>query len=148
MKCRWQEIDPDLEPSLGQELAQARLPTSDIIGAGKRYFSCSDDKGSPLAFGGWEEIGKDAVLLRSIVVREKARGRGLGRRVVEHLIETALGAGKRQLYLLTMDAADFFAHLGFESLARDEAPPALKETAQFKNLCPSSAALMRWPLLD
>jgi amino-acid N-acetyltransferase len=52
----------------------------------------------------------------------------------------------KALYLLTIDAAAFFSRLGYQEIARSEAPAAITGTAQFAGLCPSSAHCMRKPL--
>ncbi len=48
-------------------------------------------------------------LLRSVAVDPAWQGRGIGRRLVEAMLETAQKEGLRQVFLLTETAADFFA---------------------------------------
>jgi amino-acid N-acetyltransferase len=50
--------------------------------------------------------------------------------------------GVRRLYLLTTDAQRFFARLGFVVVDREALPPEVRETAQFRELCPQSAIAM------
>jgi len=49
---------------------------------------------------------------------------------------------KRALYLLTTTAQAFSAKLGFAASERSEVPSAIAATAQFRSLCPSTAACM------
>ena len=44
--------------------------------------------------------------------------------------------------LLTTTAASFFAKRGYRPLARDEAPAAVRATAEFRSICPASATCM------
>ncbi|MDE3094646.1 MAG: GNAT family N-acetyltransferase [Chloroflexota bacterium] len=80
--------------------------------------------GARLACGGVELYGNCAVL-RSVVVAEEARGRGLGRRLADALIARARAGGVTELYLFTQDAHAFWQHLGFADVALDDwAQPA------------------------
>jgi amino-acid N-acetyltransferase len=51
--------------------------------------------------------------------------------------------GVRELYLLTMTAALFFANRGYEKVERSKAPAALQGTTEFASLCPVSSVCMR-----
>ena len=46
------------------------------------------------------------------------------------------------LYLMTTDAAGFFARLGYAPIARTEAPAGIQATAQLSTIC-RSATLMQ-----
>src|SRR5690349_5229077 len=78
-------------------LAQAELPTDDLFDQPCRYFERDG-----LAWGGIGS-GEDA-LLRSVVVADEARGRGLGVAIINGLAEEARLAGARNLWLLTTNA--------------------------------------------
>ena len=82
-------------------------------------------------------------LLRSLAVSMGARGRGLGRALVSAMEDEARAAGVADIYLLTTTADRFFSKLGYVRIGRDEAPVAIRSTAQFSALCPSSAVVMR-----
>ncbi len=69
---------------------------------------------------GGVELYEDCAFIRSIVADEKVRGLGLGRVISELLIEDARMAGARDCYLFTMDAHDFWLHLGFTDLPLDQ----------------------------
>ncbi len=77
-----------------------------------------------LAYFGDEAIGVigveakiDAALIRSLYVDPSMRQRGIGAALVAAAREAAHTRGARHLYLLTSDAGDYFARLGFEPVA-------------------------------
>ena len=82
-------------------------------------------------------------LLRSVVVRASLRGTGLGRGLVAEGERLAVTLGVRDLFLLTETAAAWFPRLGYESLARDTAPPSIAASVEFSVSCVDTAVLMR-----
>jgi amino-acid N-acetyltransferase len=118
------------------ELRAANLPTSDLFEGDARYFAFP-----PNGFGGFVPFGAHA-LLRSIVVRDENRGQGCGTAILNALLAEARAAGSEEIWLLTTNAGEFFARHGFANAPRETAPQAIKETSQFKELCPVSAVLM------
>lgn len=117
------------------------LPTRDLNPAMLAHFFACGDRAAPAGVVGIELYGSDA-LLRSLVVRESERRRGTGHALVSAAETHARNAGVRSVYLLTETAAAFFSSLGYAVLARDNAPPAIRGTAQFSTLCPGSAHFM------
>lgn len=85
-------------------------------------------------------------LLRSFVILEEYRGQGYGSRCCDHLIQRAEERSMDGLYLLTTDAAEFFSKMGFSKIDRSEVPQAIRNTRQFSELCPASAACLRLDL--
>jgi hypothetical protein len=49
----------------------------------------------------------------------------------------------RELWLLTIDADDWFQELGYSEKLRGEAPLVITQTAEFASLCPGDAVLMK-----
>lgn len=86
-------------------------------------------------------------LLRSVAVASPWRGRGLARQLCTAGARRAASSGVTELYLLTEDAAGFFASLGFHACMRADAPRAIRESEEFRSLCPDSATLMRRSLV-
>lgn len=117
------------------------LPVSDITDEHLEHFFFVGSDGSPTGLVGLELYGTDA-LLRSLVVGESARGKGLGSTLVEHAEQYATLQGVRSIYLLTTTAEAFFKRLGYERTDRSLVPPSIKETRQFASLCPASSAFM------
>lgn len=75
------------------------------------------------------EVYEDAGLLRSAVVVPELRRTGLGAQLTETVIAGARAKGVRDLYLFTMDARDFFKHMGFEECTKDDfSEPGRKST--------------------
>ncbi len=126
---------------LEQLLEAVELPTEDLTGELLEGFLVARAGHDVVGAAGIEHFD-DVALLRSVVVREDMRGTGLGKRLVAAMEEGARQAGVRELYLLTTTAADFFAALGYQPVARDMAPAAIKGTRQFGELCPSSSVFM------
>lgn len=82
-------------------------------------------------------------LLRSAAVDQSVRGHGIGRALIERLIADAESDDLRALYLLTMTAENYFPAFGFTKTSRDAVPVEIQNTAQFRDICPSSAIVMR-----
>jgi N-acetylglutamate synthase-like GNAT family acetyltransferase len=120
-------------------LAQAKLPTDDLLDTGQEYYALIE-QGVAVAFGGFARHGSDA-LLRSIIVPATQRGRGHGRAVVEALLGRLREMQVARAWLLT-EKPTFFAHLGFETKPRSAAPASITATKEFAALCPASASLM------
>lgn len=127
---------------VGALLGAHGLPTEDITAAMLPDFVVATRDGEPCGVAGLQRDGRVA-LLRSLAVVHDARGQGLGATLVAAIEARAAANGVAALYLLTTDAAAFFAGLGYAPMARAEAPDAIQATAQFSSICCSSATLMR-----
>jgi amino-acid N-acetyltransferase len=132
-------------PEIRMLLERSALPTADFEHS-RPWFIVAREGTALVGAGGIEARGETA-LLRSVVVSEGKRGSGLGRALVESIEAAARARGVNELILLTETARDFFARLGYSDIARAEAPAAVRESAEFKSLCPESARCMR-KLLD
>ncbi len=121
-------------------LRAARLPT-DGVTESLAEFVVAERDGSIIAAGGLEVVGRDA-LLRSVVVREDARGQGLGELLTARLLAAARERNLATLWLLTETASEFFPRFGFRRVGRDQAPAGLQATAEFAECCPSTAVTM------
>ena len=88
------------------------------------------EAGRVLACAGYERYGARA-LLRSVAVADEARGRGLGRALVAAVLAELEAQGAREVYLLTLEAAGFFARLGFTPIARTAVPAAVLAAREF-----------------
>lgn len=117
-----------------------RLPSDDCVEQA-RHFCGIFDGDKLIAAGGLEPAANNA-LLRSVVVDEACRGRGLARKICEHLLTRARLEGRVAVYLLTENAASYFEKIGFKRVARDVVPAAITQTRQFASLCPDSAACL------
>jgi amino-acid N-acetyltransferase len=53
-----------------------------------------------------------------------------------------LSKGVEQLVLLTEAAEQFFHAIGYEAIDRSSVPEAIKQSAEFRSLCPASAVCM------
>ena len=119
------------------------MPRDDLTASGGIYFALVDGQGAPLGYCGYESLGKALALIRSCVVPPEHRGKGVGRTLVADIIEMLTAQGMDELYLFTMDADPFFARHGFEVIARDTAPDAIRASSQFTMECCDDAVLMR-----
>jgi len=121
------------------------LSASDLPIAGVRdnfsSFLVAEKDGRIAGVIGLEEFGSVA-LLRSAVVSPEHRGSGIGRRLVERLLEGAEVAGIEELYLLTTTADKYFPRFGFAQTTRSAVPDAVKASAEFHGACPETAVVM------
>ena len=94
------------------------------------------------------EIYGAAALLRSVAVAPGLHRRGIGRAMVELIIDEARRRGLRSLHLLSVTAPEYFAQFGFKRGPREAAPAALQASAEFQGACPACAAFMSLTLAE
>ncbi|MGN6872854.1 MAG: GNAT family N-acetyltransferase [Solirubrobacteraceae bacterium] len=120
---------PDVRQLLATHLAFARAPTppedahaldvDGLCGPAVTFFSLRRD-GVLLAVGALQQLDPDHAEVKSMHTVAAARGQGIGRRMIEHLIAVAREAGCRRLSLETGSMAEFaparalYASAGFD----------------------------------
>lgn len=128
----------DLEPLLA--FLKANKLVLDGIEPHLQHFFVRLENEKITASGGLEVYG-NAALLRSVAVMPRAQGSGTA--LVRHLLAYARSLGVQKVVLLTETAPDFFAKLGFEVVARNAVPEALKASVEFRGACAEGAVAMR-----
>ncbi len=142
-------------PDVAQLLAEAGLPVAGLDSAWRTWVV------SASAAGVRDVVGCVALeryaaapdrppvfLLRSLAVREDARGFGAGRALVAAALDAAdADAGATAVVaLLTESADDYFPRFGFDPVPRADLPTELRASAELSGACPDSArAYLRTP---
>ncbi|MGI9235446.1 MAG: arsenic resistance N-acetyltransferase ArsN2 [Woeseiaceae bacterium] len=139
MNASIRAANPDDLPSALALLQEAELPTEDL--SPEHLALVAEGEAGVLGVIGIERFG-DVALLRSLVVSPGARAEGIGRKLVAALELLAVERDTRQLWLLTIDASDYFSRQGFTVRLRAEVPEPIKNSAEFSSLCPGDAVLM------
>lgn len=121
-------------------LRSNHLPTEDCVEQAQNFYGIFDE--DDLVVVGGLEAAANYALLRSLVVQERYRGRGLARAMSEFLINQARSEGRKAVYLLTETAERYFEKLGFCRLDRAQVPLEIMQTRQFTSLCPDTASCM------
>lgn len=128
-------------PDILELLENCGLPTDDIDEEEIEFLVAVD--GHQLAgVAGLERLGQELGLLRSVAVAANARGLEVANRLCAELLAEADEDGLSEVYLLTLNAADYFAQLGFTTVARERVPQPVRDTAEFSQLCPNDAVVM------
>ena len=120
-------------------LTDAGLPSEDFKPDHLAFVA--EEEGEIVAAIGFEPFG-DVGLLRSLVVAEGAKFKGVGRQLVAALEADARTRGVRELWLLTLDVDGYFQRLGFRPRDRADVPGGIRGSAEFRELCPEDAILM------
>lgn len=128
------------EAAIRRLLQQAELPYEDFA-AHLAHFLVARQDGAVIGAVGFELHGSDA-LLRSLVVAPDWRGDGLGGALLRRIEDEAAQKGVCHFYLLTTTAEKFFARRWFKKIAREQVPPAVAATPEFRRLCPASATCL------
>lgn len=131
-----------LDAEVESLLTTAQLPVSDL-GSSHSLNLLGIRHGTRLVGVVGVEVYGSVGMLRSLAVEPAHRSSGMGVGLVSDAETWAAEQGIETLYLLTTTAARFFARLGYEAVARSEAPAAIATTAQFSDLCPASSTFMR-----
>ena len=129
-------------PAVAAMLEAATLPTADLAGATQLQLWVLEVDGALQGAIALERFGGDG-LLRSLVVAPGQRRRGLGRQLIARLEQDAAAAGIKELVLLTETAEPIFRTLGYAAIDRSSVNDPVKDSAEFRSLCPASAVCMR-----
>jgi amino-acid N-acetyltransferase len=131
-------------PAVEELLAEADLPTD--VAPHLADFLVARHQGRIVGCAGMEIRGADA-LFRSLAVSPGHRGAGIGQRLYDALVENARGQSVQRVYLLTTTIVSLAESWGFQRIARDQVPAAIRDTTQFRGDCCTSAVSM-WKDLD
>jgi amino-acid N-acetyltransferase len=125
---------PEETDRVAELVTAAGLPTAGLAQAWRTWVAVDCDR--LLGTASLERHG-GAYLLRSVVVRDQARGRGIG----VQLVQTALAAvdPARPVALLTETAPGWFPRFGFYPVDRAALDPALAASAELAGACPATA---------
>jgi len=141
-------VAPSIRRSRAQDLeavrlllSEAGLPTADLSSApGLRCWVLEAGVAVVGVIG--LECSGNGGLVRSLTVAQPYRAQGWGRELLAALEREACALGIRQLVLLTETAEGFFAARGYAAIDRCYVPGELKESEEFRSLCPASAICM------
>jgi [ribosomal protein S18]-alanine N-acetyltransferase len=120
-RLRWWQID-DLLPVeadlFGEEAWTAAMFWNELAN-GHHYLVASEDDGSIIGYGGLA-VGQDEAWINNLAVRRDMQRRGIGRALLEALMNEARRSGVRQVLLEVAadnDAAQrLYAGYGFEAI--------------------------------
>lgn len=135
------------EQNVRSLLARCDLPHEDIRRHLPQFLIARLD-GVVVATGGLEILGGGLGLLRSLAVAPEWRQRGLASVLCDALTDRAARIGVDELWLLTTTAERFFARIGFRTVPRSLCPPDVRQTEEFRNLCPATAVCMARRIVD
>ncbi|MBC7790456.1 MAG: GNAT family N-acetyltransferase [Anaerolineae bacterium] len=127
-------------PNVAELLTAAGLPLAGVADALANFTVA--EHGAELVGVAGLEVCRNNALLRSVAVSPEWRSRGLGRALVTHVITDAESRGINALYLLTTTADRYFPSFGFREVTREQVPPDVRETEEFRGACPATATVM------
>ena len=125
-----------------QLLADCGGPTEDLVGSWHESFLVAQDCRVITGVVGLETYGSLG-LVRSLATLPGHRGQGIASELVERVEERARAVGIVWIYGLTTTAEAFFVKRGYERVDRSEVPEAIRDTAEFRELCPETAVCLR-----
>lgn len=135
---------PDDERAVLALLSANSLPPDGVADCLSSAFVARD--GDQLIGVAALEVYSDGGLLRSVAVDASARGHGLGQRLTSAALDLAATLNLPAVYLLTTTAERFFPKCGFVRVSRDQVPPGVQQSVEFRSACPSTAVAMRWQI--
>lgn len=100
---------------------QRRLLTKETVTLYEsvQEFTVAEVDGRIIGCGALHVMWEDLAEVRTLAVREEFRGKGVGKRMLEEIIERARRVGVKRLFCLTFET-EFFARHGFTEI--DGAP--------------------------
>jgi amino-acid N-acetyltransferase len=118
------------------------LPTIGVESCYPNFVIATDETGAMLGVAGLEIYGQSA-LLRSVAVQKNSRRMGHGRTLVDAVLRSAKQNGVHTIYLLTESAFDYFKHLGFDLVDRNDIDEAVMTSLEFTECCSTALAMRK-----
>jgi amino-acid N-acetyltransferase len=136
-----QNVLPNDFGEMNHLLGKADLPLVQTTDHIEYFFKCVNEKQEMIGAIGLEIYGAYG-LLRSLVVADDYRNKGIAKLLVEYLEKQAVGLGLKVLYLLTTTADRYFEKQAFVRVPRNEVHEEIKRSSEFQSICPVSAIIM------
>ena len=118
-------------PGIARDLVERAIAGSHCLGA----YRGDDEGGEQVGFARAITDHATFAWIADVWVDEGVRGQGLGRRMVGWFVDHPALAGIRRIGLVTADAHDVYAKLGFH--------PLLRPDRFMERLSPAAAAMLR-----
>jgi N-acetylglutamate synthase-like GNAT family acetyltransferase len=122
-------------------LKSCDLPTEDLIEDWTGRFRVSRNDDAVVGAIGLDRFDRIA-LVRSLAVAPSSRGQGIASKLLSDIEQHARALGIDTQYGLTTTIETFLIERDYTPVPRDDAPTPIQETAEFRELCPDSAALV------
>ncbi len=122
-------------------LSDCNLPVEGLDAQFAESFCVAENNGKIVGLAGIEVYGCYG-LLRSVAVSPARQGKSIAKALVEERLCWANRSGLTDVYLLTIDAGQYFERFGFYYIDRDKAPSEIRKSSEFSTICPESAILM------
>jgi amino-acid N-acetyltransferase len=133
-------------PSIVRLLREVALPIDGLVDHLNTAFVARE--GEAIVGCAALEVYREGALLRSVAVAPAARGRGVGQRLTQAALAFARRAEVPAVYLLTTTAESYFPRFGFVRIAREQVPPGVQASIEFRSACPANAIVMAMALND
>ena len=117
-----------------------QLPSQDLP-TKLDHFLVSIEEQKVIGTVGLELYGPFA-LVRSLAVRPRLQGKGMGKGLYQAAEQIAKKNGVEHLYLLTTTAEVFFQQQGFKLVERTAVPAPIRQSRQFGGICPATATVL------
>jgi amino-acid N-acetyltransferase len=124
-------------------LSESELPVEGLEEA--ELWCVKGQSGGLIGVAGLERWGTQG-LVRSVAVDGGQRRLGVGKVLVERVLEEASVSNLAELYLITETAPRFFEKFGFTPLERKNVKGDVLNSVEFKGACPDTAPVMRLKL--
>jgi amino-acid N-acetyltransferase len=134
--------EPSDLAAVARLLQSVKLPIDDLTRGADLRLWILELTGELVGAVGLEGTGSAGSLLRSLAVAPSYQRRGLGQALVAYVERHARAEGIERLVLLTETAQPLFQRLGYEVVERHAVPEHLRQSAEFRSLCPASAVCM------
>lgn len=121
-------------------LEENNLPTLDLAMEAMEFYLGTMDE-EIVASIGLEKYG-NLGLLRSLAVSGSFKNQKIGDRMVRELFRICFREGIEEFYLLTETAEGYFERYGFSKTDRIKVPELIRQTQEFREICPVSAVIM------
>jgi N-acetylglutamate synthase-like GNAT family acetyltransferase/2-polyprenyl-3-methyl-5-hydroxy-6-metoxy-1,4-benzoquinol methylase len=129
-------------PGVESLLQEVGLPIEGV-GENLETFLVAERDGKIIGSAGLEIAGESA-LLRSVASAPCARKRRVAENLVEKALDMARSSGARSMFLLTETAVGWFSRMGFEPVAREAVPAALRYGSALEGICPMTSVCMEF----
>lgn len=96
--------------------------SSDEMATNIRSYILAKHEGEIIGFGALHFHADNLAEIRSLVVKEAFRGKGVGKGIIQNLLEEGRAMGLREVFTLTYQRA-FFEALGFHEIPKEKLPP-------------------------